>query len=203
LNRRLHHDNLAYGVGGGKHAPTVLKLADNGTRSVLDYGCGKGYLAKAISFPIWEYDPAIPGKDVSPRPADVVCCFDVLEHVEPEKILFVLDDLRRVTRRVGYFVIHTGPSKKALADGRNAHILQRDKSWWRKMLGSFFQVGTLIEKGQLLHVVVAPKGNAPTKAKLAKATVPEMGKPEKALKWDKETAPATVPTPWPGGPRPY
>jgi hypothetical protein len=29
LNARLHRENLAYGVGGGKHAPTVQKLSPN------------------------------------------------------------------------------------------------------------------------------------------------------------------------------
>jgi 2-polyprenyl-3-methyl-5-hydroxy-6-metoxy-1,4-benzoquinol methylase len=161
LNAQLHQQNLAYGVGGGKHAPTVVKmLSDSKLRSVLDYGCGKGYLGKALAehgIPIWEYDPAIPGKDEPPRGADLVVCTDVLEHIEPDKILPVLDDLRRVTRRVGYFVIHTGPSSKTLPDGRNTHLLQRDRAWWKKMLGKFFVVGLIRETPPLLHVVVGPK----------------------------------------------
>jgi len=44
LNKRLHADNLAYGVGGGRHAPLVLKLAKSLSKngefvSILDYGC--------------------------------------------------------------------------------------------------------------------------------------------------------------------
>jgi hypothetical protein len=158
LNERLHRDNLAYGVGGGKHADTVIKLADSmKTRSVLDYGCGKGYLAKALPFPIWEYDPAIPEKAASPRPADLVICTDVLEHIEPDKLFFVLGDLQRVVRQVGYFVIHTGPSSKQLADGRNSHLIQRDERWWTKHLRKFFKIGKTIMAGPLLYVIVAPK----------------------------------------------
>lgn len=160
LNARLHRDNLAYGVGGGKHAPVVLKLAEQlKTRSILDYGCGKGYLAKSIPFPIWEYDPAVPGKDESPRPADLVICTDVLEHIEPEALTFVLDDLRRCVQKVGYFVIHTGPSSKLLADGRNSHLIQRNAKWWRKKLAKFFALsnGSVIERPPLLFVVVAPQ----------------------------------------------
>ena len=158
LNARLHLENLAYGVGGGRHAPTVLKLVERlQTRSVLDYGCGKGYLAKAIPFPIWEYDPAIPEKAESPRPADLVVCTDVLEHIEPEKLLFVLDDLQRCVRKVGCFVIHTGPAQKVLADGRNAHLLQRDAHWWRTQLQPFFQVGQVKQVGVELYVVVGPR----------------------------------------------
>jgi hypothetical protein len=158
LNARLHEENLAYGVGGGRHAPMVIRLREScGVTSVLDYGCGKGGLAKELPFPIWEYDPAIPGKQESPRPADLVVCTDVLEHVEPDKIDFVIADLARCTLKVGYFVIHTGPSKKTLADGRNSHILQRERAWWEKRLSRSFDVGKITERGKELHVVVAPK----------------------------------------------
>jgi hypothetical protein len=158
LNARLHRENVAYGVGGGKLAPTVTKLTEAlKTTSVLDYGCGKGYLAKALPFPIWEYDPAISEKSESPRPADIVICSDVLEHIEPERLRFVLDDLRRCTRKVGYFVIHTGPARKHYADGRNTHLIQQCAAWWRSELSQFFEVGKLIEQGPELHVVVGPK----------------------------------------------
>ena len=158
LNARLHRENLAYGVGGGKEAPTVLKLAEQlKTKSILDYGCGKGYLAKAIPFPIWEYDPAIPGKEESPRPADLVICADVLEHIEPDKLQVVLDDLRRCVKQVGYFVIHTGPAQKVYADGRNTHLTQQSRAWWEKKLSKFFEVGKIFEVGPELHVIVGPK----------------------------------------------
>ncbi len=157
LNARLHRDNLAYGVGGGNYADTVQKLVEKTkSASVLDYGCGKGYLAKQLPFPIWEYDPAVPGKDATPRPADLVICTDVLEHIEPEKLLLVLDDLRRCVKQIGYFVIHTGAAAKTLADGRNAHLIQQPKAWWDAQLANFFTVAKINEKGQLLHVVVAP-----------------------------------------------
>ena len=158
LNRRLHKENLAYGVGGGKEAPTVLKLAEQlKTKSILDYGCGKGYLAKAIPFPIWEYDPAIPGKEGSPRSADLVVCADVLEHIEPDKLNLVLDDLRRCIRQVGYFVIHSGPAVKVYADGRNTHLIQKPQAWWEKKLGKFFEVGKVFQTGPELHCIVGPK----------------------------------------------
>lgn len=158
LNTRLHNDNLGYGVGGGKHADVVLKLAKSmGTTSILDYGCGKGYLAKNIPFPIWEYDPAIPGKDTSPRPADLTVCTDVLEHIEPTKLNYVLDDLRRCTLKVGYFVIHTGPASKTLADGRNTHLIQKDLVWWKGKLKKYFEVGKIFKKGPELYVVVGPR----------------------------------------------
>jgi hypothetical protein len=163
LNARLHKENIAYGVGGGKHAPIVLKLCESlKTRSVLDYGCGKGYLAKELDFPIWEYDPAIEGKNADPRPADLVICTDVLEHVEPERLDFVLADLRRVVRKVGYFTVHTKAAMKFLADGRNAHLIQEGADWWRARLSKFFTVAQITPRGPELHVVVGPKRKAQT-----------------------------------------
>lgn len=158
LNAQLHRENLAYGVGGGKHAKVVTDLVTSlKTTSVLDYGCGKGYLAKALPFPIWEYDPAIPDKSQTPRPADIVVCTDVLEHIEPDRLQFALNDLARCVRKVGYFVIHTGPAAKTLADGRNTHLLQHGEPWWRKKLERFFTVGNIDTVGPELHIVVGPK----------------------------------------------
>jgi hypothetical protein len=158
LNRKLHQENPMYGIGGARHKDTVLKLCKSmGTTSVLDYGCGKGQLARELPFPIWEYDPAIPGKETSPRPADLVISTDVLEHIEPEKIDFVLRDLQRCVLRAGFFVIHTGPSKKFLADGRNTHLLQRNRIWWKKKLKKYFALSkdSIIEKPPMLYCIVA------------------------------------------------
>lgn len=147
-------------VGLSVDAPDQLYVTEH---FLVTHNCGKGYLGKALAergVPIWEYDPAIPGKDEPPRPADLVTCHDVLEHVEPDRIAFVLSDLKRVTRKFGFFIIHTGQSSKTLADGRNAHILQRDRQWWKSKLKKFFQVASVTESGPLLYVAVLPKAQA-------------------------------------------
>lgn len=158
LNWQLHQDNPIYGIGGGKYADTVLKLCEGlNTRLVLDYGCGKGYLGKSLPFPIWEYDPGIPGKADGARPADIVVCTDVLEHIEPELLPEVLADIRRCLSNVGYFVIHTGPASKTYADGRNTHLIQEGKDWWVAVLKQFFVVGNVGQVGPELHIVVGNK----------------------------------------------
>jgi len=164
-NRQLHATNLAYGVGGGRHAETIKKIMATLTNpSVLDYGCGKGLLAKELSVPIWEYDPAIEGKEESPRPADVVVCTDVLEHIEPDKLLDVLHDLKRCVKNVGFFTIHTKAAIKKLPDGRNTHLIQKHKQWWKNRLAAYFDIGSLQEVGPELWVVVGVKQKEKKKA---------------------------------------
>ena len=161
-NTQLHRENLAYGVGGSRHAEIVKKLykilhKDCDFLSVLDYGCGKGYLAKSLPFPIAEYDPAIPGKDGTPLPADLVVCTDVLEHIEPDYLTAVLEDLRRCVRRIGFFIIHITPAVKTLPDGRNTHLIVKEPQWWRYKLEKRFKVGSFTVRGNELWVTVEPK----------------------------------------------
>lgn len=173
LNARLHRDNLAYGVGGGKHAEVVGKLVESTkAKSVLDYGAGKGYLAKALDFPIWEYDPAIPEKSASPRAADLVVCTDVLEHIEPEKLGDVLRDLKRCVKQLGYFVIHTGPAHKTLPDGRNTHLIQQNQAWWTTALSNCFTVAKIWPVGKEICVLVAPLKGKAKQTKLVKPAQP-------------------------------
>jgi uncharacterized Rossmann fold enzyme len=159
-NMLLHSQRADYGIGGGKHAKIVKQLLETSkSKTVLDYGCGKGMLAKKLDFPIWEYDPAIEGKNHPPRPADLVVCTDVLEHIEPEYLDAVLEDIARCTLKLAYLVIHTGKSSKSLSDGRNAHLIQEDGEWWRQRLSQFFDIPTngVIKKLPLIYVIASSK----------------------------------------------
>lgn len=163
LNKRLHNERADYGTGGTRHAQTILKLCESlKTTSVLDYGCGKGTLANNIPFPIWEYDPCVPGKDEQPRAADIVVCTDVLEHVEPSRLGDVLGNLAALTKKVGYLVIATRPAKKNLPDGRNAHLIQKPVSWWRETLARYFEIGQVFDTnpGEAQFVVGPRKPDA-------------------------------------------
>ena len=162
LNKQLHQTNQFYGTSGSKYVEDVNKVVDRlNTTNVLDYGCGKGTLGKSLSFPIQEYDPAIEGKDATPRPTDIVVCTDVLEHIEPDMLESVIGDLRRCMKKGGFFVINTGPAIKFLPDGRNAHLIQQNKQWWWKRLDQFFDIEEMIETGNEIKVWVYPKGLKP------------------------------------------
>lgn len=131
LNAELHSRNPDYGTSGRKYAETVMGLSVAlQTKDILDYGCGKRTLEQALGFGIANYDPAIAGLDEHPRPAHIVACTDVLEHIEPECLATLLLDLRRVTLKACFAVIATRPAKKTLADGRNAHLIQNGQAWW-------------------------------------------------------------------------
>jgi uncharacterized Rossmann fold enzyme len=142
LNKELYQTNMNYGIGGWRHAETVLEIYNSisGT-SILDYGCGKGYLGKSLPFPIWEYDPAIPGKDDTPRIADLVVCTDVLEHIEIDKLDFVLGDIQRCSNKLAFFVIYNEKSSKTLSNGQNAHQIIESPDWWIKKLKEYFILG--------------------------------------------------------------
>lgn len=160
LNADLHASNPHYGTSSARWADIVRKLASGiGTSDILDYGCGKQRLQAALpEIPLKHYDPAIAGLDSRPSPADVVICTDVLEHVEPELIDGVLDDLARLTKRVGFFNIATRPAVKFIADGRNAHLIQQPMSWWIGKLEQRFVVAERQDlEGQEFTVVVVPR----------------------------------------------
>ena len=75
-----------------------------------------------------------------PREADLVCCIDVLEHIEVDYLYNVLEELKRITIKYGIYTIHTGPAKKWLKDGRNAHLIQKTSSWWLPLICERFEV---------------------------------------------------------------
>lgn len=139
------HENPNYGVASVSYAPLVTNLINQlKIDEMLDYGAGKGRLAQTIKpdrkLVIELYDPAQPEWSDTPSPRQFVTCIDVLEHIEPDLIDNVLDDLQRVTKEYGFFTIHTGPAVKTLTDGRNAHLIQEDFRWWLPKLWSRFDI---------------------------------------------------------------
>lgn len=130
------HASIAWGKHGHSHAPEVLEFIEQlGARSVLDYGCGRATLAKALpGVKVQEYDPGVVGKDHLPKPADLIVCTDVLEHIEPALLDRVLRHIYLLAKRGAYFVIATRPARELLPDGRNAHLIVQPPSWWLEKL---------------------------------------------------------------------
>lgn len=137
---RQKHDQTGWGKHGHSHLPEVMKHArELGAQTIVDYGCGRGTLKPAVegedqSMRVFEYDPGIPGKDILPKPGDMLVCTDVLEHIEPEKINAVLRHIFLLSRKGAYLVISTGKARESLPDGRNAHLIIEPKEWWEEKL---------------------------------------------------------------------
>ncbi|MGB0818092.1 MAG: methyltransferase domain-containing protein, partial [Candidatus Puniceispirillaceae bacterium] len=136
----MHAQQTQWARSGPRFLEQVCTLIDeHQPASILDYGCGKAVLAEHLhkkypQIPICLYDPGVPEFQTPPPACDMVICTDVLEHIEPELIDRVLDHIVGLTKKVAYFVVHTGDCGHKLPDGRPAHILQRPQEWWEDKL---------------------------------------------------------------------
>jgi hypothetical protein len=156
------HKNPYYGVASLGYAPIVAQVyVAVGARSVSDYGAGKCNLRAGLEksglsgFDYFPYDPVFPDYG-APRPADLVCCIDVLEHIEEAFLPNVIADLVKITENIGFFTVATGPAQKVLADGRNAHLIQKPAAWWLPKFLPFFNIEHLENDEQGFWMVVRP-----------------------------------------------
>lgn len=157
------HKNPNYGVASLGFGGVVKKLIEeSGARSLADYGAGKCNLKRVLDemgmtgVAYFPYDPAFPEYGPA-KPADLVCCIDVLEHIEPDLLDNVLGDLRDILRKYAFLTIHTGAAQKVLSDGRNAHLIQKPRSWWLPILSRYFEVIHLQGSAGGFWVVAMPR----------------------------------------------
>jgi len=142
------HAKGNYGTASLQYGGLVSKLIDSTkVTTLLDYGCGRmmnltKVLAPGHDVEYTGYDPAIPELSIK-EPAQMVCCIDVLEHIEPHLLDNVLDDLVRVTKAIGLFSVSTEPAIKKLPDGRNAHLIIEPLEWWVPKLMARFSLHVL------------------------------------------------------------
>ena len=127
------HAKGNYGTASLEFGGIVSTLVERtGAQTLLDYGCGSMQnLRKVLDCDVLYlgYDPAVPEFSAK-APSDLVVCIDVLEHIEPELLENVLDDLQSLTKGWAFMTVHTGPARKTLSDGRNAHLIQQPPAWW-------------------------------------------------------------------------
>jgi hypothetical protein len=166
VEQRRLHQSPGYGVASRSYAAMVADLANaKGARSISDYGAGKCNLRNALyelgkfDFAYYPYDPVFP-KYGPPRAADLVCCIDVLEHVEPDCLDEVLDELGKITIRHGLFTIHTGSAAKTLSDGRNAHLIRKPASWWLPRICDRLEITHLQSASGGFWLLVEPRAGA-------------------------------------------
>lgn len=149
------HETTEYGTMAQHYGPLVSQIAERlEIQHLLDYGCGKRMgLLKTLkvshALKYQGYDPGAGLEELAtpPIPAQMVCCIDVLEHIEPPFLDNVLDHLAQLTEEVIFLSIHTGPAMKTLPDGRNAHLTQEPIEWWIPKLCSRWDLQTMQKVG--------------------------------------------------------
>ncbi len=126
------------------------------SRSLLDYGSGKGkqYAAVNITLPgvpgnwpslkqYWGvdevtcYEPG--GEEGAGAPQgqyDGVICVDVLEHCSAEDLPWIVDELFAHARHFVFANVASYPAAKTLPNGDNAHVTQRREAWWQALFAS-------------------------------------------------------------------
>lgn len=153
------HENEHYGTVSVSYAPLVSEICNKlEVQHLLDYGAGKCRLFQNLKvnhrMTLQAYDPGVEKISAPPVPAEMVACIDVLEHIEPENLDNVLDDLVRLTEAVGVFTICTAPAKKALPDGRNAHLIVQPMEWWLPKIWERFDIQTVQVTGWCSFYVI-------------------------------------------------
>jgi hypothetical protein len=134
-------------------------------QSISDYGAGKKQLLRALNelgmsgLTYFPYDPVFPEYG-EPTPADLVCCIDVLEHIEADYLASVLKELATLVTKFGFFSIHSQAAKKTLPDGRNAHLIQKPSSWWLPKLCEHFEIRHLQRTREGFWVIVTPRDHS-------------------------------------------
>ena len=155
------HENTKYGTASIKYAPLVTEIVNKlGIDHLLDYGCGKQmnllkHLKSDHALKYQAYDPGVPELSSAPVPAQMVSCIDVLEHIEPDYLDAVLDDLKNLTEMVAFITVHCGPASKVLPDGRNAHLIQQPMEWWLPKLTARFELQTIQRTHAMAFHVIA------------------------------------------------
>lgn len=161
LNAQMHRDKPKWGAVGVANADMVTHLCHKmGTNILLDYGAGREKLRHALEphgYKVSSYDPCVPGIDTPPAPHDLVVCFDVLEHVEPDCVDAVIADLARVTRKIGLYSVSMKPAKRSLPDGTNPHRSLHPYTWWAEKFEQYFEILTAKEQDDSFGVIVRPK----------------------------------------------
>lgn len=140
------HNTTKWGLAAEANIQYIRYLIETvKATDILDYGCGQGVLKRLLGdrYNVIEYDIGIPELRDNNIPAEFVVCVDVLEHVEPEYINVVLEDLHRVTLQSLFLTVSTIPAKRILKDGTNAHLIIEDVSWWLQKIEKWFIIGEM------------------------------------------------------------
>jgi len=133
--------------------PDIRKLVEQtGSKTVLDYGCGKGksiakIARKCGNVEVTNYDPYFHPYSEHPKGLlfDGVICVDVMEHIPEDDVDDVLKDVYSLARKFVFFSISTREAKKKLPNGENTHCTVKSREWWNDKIVNAVGCEALIE----------------------------------------------------------
>lgn len=160
LEARREHERKKYlaltgstygSTNHGRHAYAMVQSFK--PRFVVDFGCGRNLFIQhlrrlgidglGVDFAFPEADIVAPMHrvPVSAGIADVVTSFDALEHLLPEEVDEVLDEMRRIAVGGGRFVLSICPREsRTKVNGEGLHPTVKPRGWWLDRIG---RVGTV------------------------------------------------------------
>jgi len=158
--KELHKDPKYFnGICLITHLNTVGNIMlEEGAKSLLDYGCGKGILyhetkcrtmkinkkGQALGRPLQKifnldyhalYDPAYPEHSKLPKGKyDAVICTDVIEHIDEKDADWVLEEIFSYGKKFVLLTIACYEAMKTFKDGRNVHVNIKTPEYWTEKL---------------------------------------------------------------------
>ena len=126
----------------------------NKCSSLLDFGCGKGFLYNnkfkingeeyTNLFNYWKideiylFDPAVEKYSLYPKKKyDGLICTDVIEHIPEDDVINFIDNLFKLTNKFIFAVIATIPASKYFDDGKNIHLSLKSQNVWKDIFFDF------------------------------------------------------------------
>jgi SAM-dependent methyltransferase len=135
------HESKAFGNKSSIPQEVIDCIEKYQITSILDFGCGKGNFFTTLKerYPditVFGFDPGNDLFSTLPDKVDMIYSSDVLEHIEPEHLTETLVDLKKRCSKVMYHLIACHPAKRIMNDGRNAHLIIENPTWWQIKLKS-------------------------------------------------------------------
>ncbi len=149
VQQNLSAEDTFSGTSLGPHLHAIRQLIrSTGSRTMLDYGSGKGTKYKAENITVkgeraksvqayWGvdritcFDPGYPPFAAVPEGRfDGVICTDVLEHIPDADLPWMLEEQFRYAEKFVFGNIASYPAEKILPNGENAHCTIQPASWW-------------------------------------------------------------------------
>ena len=152
----LTPDETYPGISMLPHAKRIKELIDRTrARTVLDYGCGKGYQydLPGVTIPgvgmcdsvldYWDidevrcYDPCFERYSKLPEGKfDGVISTDVLEHCSEDDMPWIVAEMFAFADHFVFASVACYPAKSTLPNGENAHATVRPIEWWNAVFST-------------------------------------------------------------------